>query len=428
MEINILIVITIITLFIIAGWEAINQVSWGKLRRLEAENNKKARCVENWLKNKSSYITVFRILLFFLVSIIASLVFEVSHEYLLQLLSFLKEQHNLLIVLMHVIPAIIITFVLIVLTESILRLFVMKYDIEVLTLVMPFIKFMNVTLLYPILLFIRVILKIIKRSHSIDEDKPSTEDEIMSLIDNNYNKNDDENSLEEDEKQMIKGVFELDDTIVREIMTPRVDVIALPIKAEIQEAIDLFIESGYSRIPVYYSTVDEISGIILAKDFLDKVALENKALEELVYKPIYIPETKSTLALLNEFKGSCNHFSVVIDEYGGTAGIITMEDILEEIVGEIYDEHETEEEIVPQLNKDGSAVIEARTLVDEIEELFSIKLPDNEDVDTIGGLVSAKFGRIPEPDEEINLENILKVKVLKADKRRVLTLKIKKVE
>ena len=425
MNTNFLIFTTIVTLWIVSSWEAYNRLSWGRLRKIEEEDKEKAEKVEIWLDNRHSYLIVFRFIIFFLVALIASLFSDVFQGYIEEIFKILSEDTFIYSFLIYFVPAVIIAFALIIITEAIIRIFISKFDIEILSITMPIIKLLNYSLLYPILLIVNLISKGFK-NQSVDDDKPTTEDEIMSLLEND-DQDEDDSSLEEDEKQMIKGIFELDDTIVREIMTPRVDVMALPISASIDDAIALFIKTGHSRIPVYYSTVDEISGVILAKDFLNKDNLKDKSLKDLAYNAIYIPETKSTLALLNELKGSHNHFSVVIDEYGGTAGIITMEDILEEIVGEIHDEHETEEEIGPKEEKDGAYIIEARTLLDEVEELFDVKLPEDEDVDTIGGFISAKFGKIPEEGEEICIEDLLKVKVLSADKRRVLTLRINKI-
>ncbi|MCF7791451.1 MAG: hemolysin family protein [Victivallales bacterium] len=425
MFINFLIITVIISLWMISSWVAFSQLSWGRVRRIEEEDKHKAKKIETWLEEKDAYLIVFRFIIVFLISLIASLVFYIFHNYFDKIFEPIVGVGILSGVLMHLVPALLISSGMIILTEAFIRLLVMKYDLQVLNFTIPIIKFFNTTLLLPIFLLVNFIMKKIKRKYSQEDDRPTTEDEIMSLIENDNFDEDNNNSLEEDEKQMIRGIFALNDTIVREIMTPRVDVVALQLDSSIKEAIDLFIKTGHSRIPVYHNTVDEISGVILAKDFLEKDNIENKSLKNFAYKPIYIPETKSTLTLLNELKKSRNHFSVVIDEYGGTAGIITMEDILEEIVGEIHDEYETEEEIIPTPEKDGSYILEARTLLDDVEELFDIKLPEDKDIDTIGGLIAAESGKIPDPGDEFCIENIINVKVLKADKRRVLTLKIK---
>ena len=142
---------------------------------------------------------------------------------------------------------------------------------------------------------------------------------------------------------------------------------------------------------------------------------------------MFVPETKQIGELLDDLKGSHNHFSVVIDEYGGTAGIVTLEDILEEIVGEIRDEHEATEESAPHFTDDGSVIMDARTMIDEVNEILNLKLPENEDVDTIGGFLCSRLGKIPESGLEITIDNSLNIKVLKADKRRVLTLQLKNI-
>ena len=426
MKINFLIVAVILTLWVISVSDIFSQLSWGRLRKIEEEDEEKAKKVERWLDNRQSYQMIFRFLRIFFISLVATLVYFNFQKGITNLFSGIHKQHTLYTILVHIAPAFVIAIALLTVLEIVIRV-VDKFDLRVLEISMPVVELFKKTLFFPIILVINFVMKFFNRKSINDDDKPTTEDEIMSLLENDDQEEDD-HSLDENEKQMIKGIFDLDDTVVREIMTPRVDVVALPISAPIQDALELFMESGHSRIPVYHSTVDEINGIIMAKDFLDRKALNNKSLKDLAHKPIYIPETKSTLDLLNELKGSRNHFSVVIDEYGGTAGIITMEDILEEIVGEIHDEHEKEEDTEIKAESDGSYTIEARTLLDEVEELFDIRLPENEDVDTIGGLISAKFGKIPEPGEEMILEDILEVKVMKADKRRVLTINVKKIE
>jgi len=226
----------------------------------------------------------------------------------------------------------------------------------------------------------------------------------------------------EKEKQMIKGVFDLNDTAVREIMVPRVDVIAISSASSIERALRVFKESGHNRIPVYNRTIDEITGIIIARDFLDFAAICKKTLSELVHKPVFIPESKSAADLLDELKSSPPHIAVVVDEYGGTAGIVTLEDIVEKIIGEPnpYLEKNIRSD---KLDTDNSCVLEGRTLIDDVNEIFNVKLHADEDVDTIGGLVCSLFGRIPEHGEEIVVEGLLRVRVLSSDKRRILAVK-----
>ena len=427
---EILIFFLITFLWFIAGWEAFSQLTRGRIRKLENEDSVLAKKVEKWFEKKAAYQVVYKIILFFNIAVLASLIFDISHNTIFyKYFSCNLSSFSFKCVIPHILIAAMITVFLVILAEIITRIFVVKYDIQTLKATMPLISLLHYTLLYPFVLFINFIKQKVQRSQNIEEDDiTTTEDEILSLLENDSTSGFDDNSLEEEEKQMIKGIFELNDTDVKEIMTPRVDVIAIPSTASIEEAVRLFIESGHSRIPVYLKTIDEITGIILARKFLNTESIAGKTLSELSHKPIFVPETKEIGDLLDDLKGSHNHFSVIIDEYGGTAGIVTLEDILEEIVGEIHDEHETVEESTLHFTDDGSVIMDARTLVDEVNEILKIKLPEDDDVDTIGGFLCSRLGKIPEPGLETTIDNFLNIKVLKADKRRVLTLQLKAID
>ena len=266
-----------------------------------------------------------------------------------------------------------------------------------------------------------------RREHLQDEGKASAEDEIMSLVEQDGTNGDGEPELEADERRMIRGVFDLDETLVHEIMTPRVDVHAIEDTTSIAEVKAEIVASGHSRIPVYHGTVDQIVGVVYAKDLLDDRALADApSLSDVDHRPVFIPETKNIGDLLAEFQQSRNHFAVVLDEYGGTAGIVTFEDILEEIVGEIRDEYDADE---PQVTKeelpDGSLVVDGRVTVDELEEALDIELPECQDFDTLGGYVSAHAGRIPQAGEVLQTDQ-LTLEIVSADPRRVLRAKIRR--
>jgi CBS domain containing-hemolysin-like protein len=234
-----------------------------------------------------------------------------------------------------------------------------------------------------------------------------------------------DSDLEEGEKRMIKGIFDLPNTSVKEIMTPRVDIEALPMTATVAEAKKMIIESGHSRIPVYGRTIDEIRGVIYAKDFI-RVKNESMTLEHLARTPIFVPETKAVDELLDEIKRSHNHFAVIIDEYGGTSGIVTFEDIIEEIVGDVRDEFDKREESEEksQLMPDGSVVIEARTSLSDVNEILDIKIPEDEDSDTIGGYICSVMGRIPETGETFIEPDMFRAEIISADKRKIEKLRI----
>ena len=329
--------------------------------------------------------------------------------------------------------AALLTFAIFVPTLPAARIMATIWDIPALRSAIPVAIAVEKTILTPATLLTYLLDKSLARwiPEGDDDDVATTEDEILSLMEQDEMEGDNGAALEEDEKRMIKGVFELDRTRVREIMTPRVDLDAIKAEISLDEAIDAFIETGRSRIPIYKDNVDNIEGILYAKDLLDKKKVRGKPLAEIARKPIYIPETKDVGDLLEEFSKNRNHFAVVIDEYGGTAGIVTMEDILEEIVGEIRDEYDVEETDSPTYVRldDKNAIFDARVPTDEVNELLDANIPDNDEVDTIGGVVCGALGRIPKPGEKLTIaDGELEVKVLQADKKRVLKLKITRLD
>ena len=263
------------------------------------------------------------------------------------------------------------------------------------------------------------------RNHQGDEDKATTADEIISLVENDAKLQGETATLEASERKMIRGIFDLDETLVKEVMTPRVDIHALKLPSSISEVRKMIVECGHSRIPVYEERIDEIVGLIYAKDLLDEEKIKNlKSLDVIMHPPVFIPETKNVSELLEEFKQTKNQIAVIIDEYGGTAGLVTIEDILEEIVGEIHDEYDTEED-EPRFifNEDGSLTTDARVAVDRINELLSMSIPEEEDYDTIGGYITGELGRIPKPMEIVDLPGI-KVQILEANDRKISKLKL----
>jgi putative hemolysin len=230
--------------------------------------------------------------------------------------------------------------------------------------------------------------------------------------------------LEAEEEQMINAVIELGDRRVHEVMIPRIDIAAMPATASFDEAIATFVEEGHSRVPVYEETVDEIVGILYAKDllpFLRTSAGPRPELRTLLRTPVYIPESMTVDDLLHEFQRRKVHIAIVLDEYGGTAGLVTIEDLLEEIVGEIQDEYDTEEPMVVRLSAD-EARVDGRASVDELDELFddgvNLELEDEEEYDTVGGLIYHRIGGIPSPGDRVEVDG-LTLTVESTDGRRV---------
>jgi len=211
-----------------------------------------------------------------------------------------------------------------------------------------------------------------------------------------------EGAIEEEEKELIHSIFEFGDTIVREVMTPLPDVVAVEASETLDDALDLVLKHGYSRVPVYKETPDNIVGIVYAKDVLRQIHSGKngkKSLRDLARKAYFVPESKRVAELLKEMQQEKVHVAIVVDEYGSVTGLITLEDLLEEIVGEIADEYDREE---PQVEpaENGSYLVNARLSVDELNELLDVELP-NEEWDSVGGLMMAVLGRLPTQGEQV---------------------------
>jgi magnesium and cobalt exporter, CNNM family len=403
-------------LWLLTTWDAFSRLSGGRIRRLESEDRELARYLETLKDDEQDYNVVFRMLLFALLGFITALLFNLIRD--------LCPEHS---IVQRAGEVALIIFILTIICGIITRLLVWKLDIPIIRFTFPLLMLLKQTVLWPVVFMMRLISRKVEGIgiNEENQEKVTVEDEIMSLVDDDDDDGD-AGDLEEDEKRMIRGIFDLDDTLVREIMTPRVDMHALSGSSTITEAREEFIASGHSRIPVYGENIDEIKGVVYAKDFLDD-ACRDKTLEQMSHTPVFIPETKNVGDLLEEFKVNRIHFAVIIDEYGGTSGVVSLEDILEEIVGEICDEYDsdTDDETKPQFMPDGTVVIDARTMIDDVNELFDIDLTEDEDVDTIAGYVCAEFGKIPESGEEIVLDDKLHVTILEADKRKIISLNLK---
>jgi CBS domain containing-hemolysin-like protein len=256
-----------------------------------------------------------------------------------------------------------------------------------------------------------------------DDEEQDTEDDIQALID----VGEAEGILEEEEGELIHSILEFGDTQVNEVMTPRPDIVAVPAGATVREARDVMIESKYSRLPVYRDQIDNVEGLIYVRDLLERWAEDNEdgPIEKLVRPVYFVPETKPVADLLEEMQKAHVQLSMVVDEYGGVSGLVTVEDILEEIVGEIEDEDiagEELEEIVAQ-GEDCYEVV-GSTEIGKIERLFDMEI-DTDDFTTIAGLVINESGKVPARGEQLTFRG-LEVEVLEADERRIGRLRVKR--
>jgi putative hemolysin len=249
-----------------------------------------------------------------------------------------------------------------------------------------------------------------------------TEDDIKTLV----NVGVEQKVLEEEERELIHSIIEFGDTIVREVMTPRTDMVTVSVTSSPRRALDLVIAEGYSKLPVYDETVDNVIGVVHDRELL--IALSNGTiastnLRTLMRPVTLVPENKRISELLREMQRGKYSLAIVLDEYGGTAGLVTMEDLLEEIVGEIRDEHdEGEEEAIRRLSDDES-VVEAGTNIEDVNNALGIALP-HEEFETIGGYIVGLFGRLPREGEEIDAGNGIRLRVDRTRGRRILAVRV----
>ncbi len=216
--------------------------------------------------------------------------------------------------------------------------------------------------------------------------------------------------VERTERDMINGVFDLGDTIVREVMVPRTDIVTIERGKSVKQALNLLIRSGFSRVPVVGENTDDVVGVAHFKDLVVKERTDgggSAKVEEVAREAVFVPESKPVDDLLREMQASLGHIAVVVDEYGGTAGLVTMEDVLEEIVGEIQDEYDREAPPVEEVDEHTRRVT-ARLPVEDLEELYGVDLP-HEDVETVGGLLAQALGRVPIPGATAELGGLVLV-------------------
>jgi putative hemolysin len=254
-----------------------------------------------------------------------------------------------------------------------------------------------------------------------------TPEEIRILVAQGH----EQGMVEEDEREMIQGVFEFTETVAREVMTPRIDIVAVPVDATLDVVIDTVIREGHSRLPVYEGTIDSVAGVLLAKDLIpllaDSAARESFDVRSVMREPYFVPDTKPVDDILAEFRQQSVHLAIVLDEFGGTYGLLTMEDLLEEIVGEITDEYDIAEEPEFSATPEGDVLIDGGASLSEVNARFGLSLPE-EDFDTLGGFIFGSLGRVPVPGDEIGApgdETGYTLHVAEIEDRRVTRVRLR---
>jgi CBS domain containing-hemolysin-like protein len=259
----------------------------------------------------------------------------------------------------------------------------------------------------------------LRRLAKLDENE-NIEKEIQQLID----EGEQAGLISEDEGEMIQGIFSFRDTIAREIMVPRTDAVFASTETKVPDIVQVIIQSGHSRIPIYHDSIDNVIGTVHAKDLLSHSNLEDLDVRSIVRVPYFIPETKKISEVLKDLRDNKSHLAVVIDEYGGTAGILTLEDIIEEIIGDVMDEYDDEEKLIVE-HEDGSISVNARLDVEELEDYLNVELPDGK-FESVGGFVISLLGKVPGINERVTY-NELEMVIEVANSRKIEKIRIRRI-
>ena len=388
-----------------AGTElALIQLSAGKLRRQAEEGDRAAARILKLVEHPSNFLSAIQIgitLAGYLGSAFAANSFaEPLSRWMYEDIGFRALSQNGLNTLSIVVITLILSYFMLVFGELVPKQVALHHPYRVAKITTGLISVLAV-LFKPIIKFLSFSTVAVLRLFGIKGDKGAeivTEDEIRMMVDVGH----EGGYIDHEEKEMIENVFELDKTIARDVMTHRVDVIAIEADAEAEEIIQIIDESGTSRFPVYDDSLDDILGILSARVYLLNLRKEEPlSVRDLLRPARFVPETVPADTLLRDMQQCNDHLALVLDEYGGFSGIVTMEDILEELIGKIYDEFDTPEE--PELCQleDNLWRIAGDTEIETIEKELGVKLPDDREYDTLGGLVFSQLSSIPDDGEEV---------------------------
>ncbi len=279
-----------------------------------------------------------------------------------------------------------------------------------------------VVIFSPLVILMMQISKLLTQINGAEPiEKAVTEEEIMTLVDVGEKTG----AIEDEEKEMIYSVLQFGETLAREVMVPRPDIVAVELGSIVQDALKEIVDSGHSRIPVYGDSIDDVKGVLYAKDILtawQRGQFDQTTIRSLMRSAYFVPETKRADMLFREMQAAKSHIAIVVDEYGGTAGLVTIEDLLEEIVGDIRDEYDINEEAEYLQLGEHEYVVDGSMNIEDLNELLDIDLP-SEDNDSIGGYVYSALGRVPEIGETFNVpEHHLKITINAVDNRRIRKL------
>ena len=429
MEILLQVVLILINAFFAATELAVVSLNSTKLRKLEEDGNKTASRLLKMVEEPSAFLSTIQVaitLAGYLGSAFAAENFSGGlSNWLYYTLGFQALSLSALNTVSIIIITIILSYFTLVFGELVPKRIAMQKSYEVAKLACGVIRVMAFVLrpvIWLLSVSVNAVLRLLRLKVEAEEESV-TEDEIRMMVDLGGERG----AIDEDEQEWIQNVFDFGDISVREAMTPRSDVDALPCDADDQEILEMIRECGRSRMPVYLEFIDTILGILNARDFLlDRNSGKNTPLKELLRPAYFAPETIKADNLFKEMQKEKVHIAIVVDEYGGTEGIITMEDLLEEIVGNIYDEFDEPEqpEIVPLAENEWR--ITGSTPISSLVDDLNLPLPESDDYDTLGGMIVTRLNAIPKDGEELDLEvNGVALHVEKIQEHRIESVVIR---
>ena len=425
-QIALIVLLILMNAFFAMAEIAIVSVRRTRIKQLAEEGSARARTVQRLLENPTAFMATVQIGVT-LVGLFAAAVAAVSIA--APVAAFLRHAHAPIIAhnamgIAVFVVTLAVAFVTLVAGEITPKSVAMIHSERIALLVGGTIMFLSWALL-PVVKVVSFFSDILVRpfgGHVRFSAPILTEEELKMLVE----AGEEEGVLEEEEKDMIHSIFEFTDTVARQVMVPRIDMYCIEVTDTLDDLLELVVKCGHSRIPVYEENVDRILGIVHAKDLLPILREGRRGLNiaQVMRTAYFIPENKKVGELLADFKRSKTQMAIVRDEYGGTAGLVTIEDLLEEIVGEIQDEYDVEEKLIDHLDEN-TCLVSARMSIDDLNEQVGLDLPEEEDYETIGGFVFGLFGRQPNEGDSIDYEGVNFV-VEKTEAGRVHKIKVTK--
>lgn len=424
-QIFVILLLVGVNAFFAASEMAIVSIRQSKLKPLIEDGNKSAKIVDRFIEEPSKLLATIQVGVTFAGFFASGLGAQTLAVYLADVL----RRANIPIITAYantiafLVITLIISYITLVLGELVPKRIALEWSDKIALFVAKPILFFS-KMAFPIVRLLtastNLVVKMMGGTSKSHEDE-ITKEEIRLMI----NAGEERGIIRETETEMINSIFEFDDTVVKEVMTPRTDIAAININASLDEILDVIVEEHFSRIPVYEETIDNIVGVLYIKDLFSMMK-DGKELEitlkDIIRPAYFVPEYKKIDELFKEMQKSKTHIAIVIDEYGGTAGLITIEDLLEEIVGNIFDEYDDEVLDFEQID-DNTYLLNGMLSIDEVNDIMDIELPEDEmEFDTISGMILSLSGKIPEVGDEVQFEDI-HFRIEEVDDKRITKIK-----